>query len=305
MGLRIRGGAALPVLLIFLAGMLAFPGYAAEESAIAPAYPVPGYVAHLLDVARGELGYTEQESGYTRYGEWSGSPYCEWCAEFLCWCVSTTDSLYGTGLLNAVYPYYTGTNTGLNWFLDQGRYIARKGFVDGWGTQWYIKDGRPIERNGYIPQPGDWMFFSSAANKDTTHVAMVEYCSRDLAGKVSVHVLEGNMPDKVQRAVYPLDEWSILGYGTVLDLADIVLRGGSAGKKVWALQENLAYAGFLDAGEVDGRFGNTTADAVRKFQQIIYGAQTGIANRETQLALVKFVQDRMLNDLSKWVVDTP
>jgi hypothetical protein len=305
MGLHTRAGAALLALLLALTGMPAYLDAAVDTDVIAPAYAVPDYVLKLLDVARGELGYMELASGYTKYGEWSGDPFCEWCAEFLCWCVSTTDSLYGTGLLNAVYPLYSGTNTGLNWFLKQGRYIARKGFVNGWGTQWYINDRKPIERDSYIPQPGDWMFFSSAANKDTTHVAMVEFCSRDQDGNVAVHVLEGNMPDKVQRSAYPLNEWSILGYGTVYDLADIVLRAGNEGEKVRALQKNLASAGLVDASVADGLYGSATVEAVKQFQKIMDSVQTGIANRQTQIALREYVNERILNDPSYWIVDVP
>ena len=82
----------------------------AEEEIIAPAWPVPEYVTWLLDTARAELGYKESYNGYTKYGEWSGDPYAEWCAEFLCWCVAQVDTVHGTQLLTRIYPkyYHTG-----------------------------------------------------------------------------------------------------------------------------------------------------------------------------------------------------
>jgi len=100
-----------------------------EEIILAPAYPVPEYVEQLLDVARGELGYVEAANGYTKYGEWAGDPRAEWCAEFLGWCVGQVDERHGTQLLNTVYPLYSGTNTGLRWFLKAGRYISRTGEI--------------------------------------------------------------------------------------------------------------------------------------------------------------------------------
>ena len=58
-----------------------------EEEVITPAWEVPDYVTWLLEVAGNEVGYTEGAHGYTKYGEWAGDPYAQWCAEFLCWCV--------------------------------------------------------------------------------------------------------------------------------------------------------------------------------------------------------------------------
>lgn len=88
--------AAIRVIVFALLACLLCPLALAEDQMIDPAYPVPQYVHWLLDVARGELGYQEGSRGYTKYGEWSGDPYAEWCAEFLCWCVdrliSSTDS---------------------------------------------------------------------------------------------------------------------------------------------------------------------------------------------------------------------
>ena len=51
---------------------------------IQPAYPVPDYVEKLLGVASEEVGYTEGEHGFSKYGEWAGDPYAQWCAEFQC-----------------------------------------------------------------------------------------------------------------------------------------------------------------------------------------------------------------------------
>lgn len=268
---------------------------------IPPKYPVPEYVQALLDVAAHEIGYQEM-AGVTKYGKWAGDPRAEWCAEYLCWCVAKVDEKLGTHLLRNAYPMYGGSNTGRDWFLKQGRYIARTGFIDGWGTQWYMDSGEPVEKNSYVPQPGDWMFLGYFDNGSTSHVAMVEKCVSTVAG-VQVHVLEGNNPDRVQRAVYALDDWRIMGYGTVHELADIVLRMGNEGLKVKALQERLVLTGLLAEGGESGRYNQMTSDAVKEFQRMQGLTTTGIANRQTQQALVEYVAWWRANHAEYWTVD--
>ncbi len=254
------------------------------ENLVPFAYPVPRYVSQLIFIAETELGYTEETNGVTKYGIWSGDSKAEWCAEYLCWCTYQTDRQFATQLFNQLYPNYSGNNTGRDWFLQKGRYVSRLGVVPGWGSQWF-KDGSPVAANSYVPQPGDWMFFATGASGDTSHVAMVTHCTYDDDGGILVHVLEGNNPASVQRNTYPLSHWSILGYGTVNDVADIALKEGAKGQKVTALQQMLNRAGYLSDQHITGTFGEITLQAVKKFQQSQNLLVTGIATRETHLAL--------------------
>ena len=272
----------LSLLFIFL---FAFsPALAAEEEVIPPAWDVPDYVTALLEVASEEVGYTE-DHGRTKYGEWAGDPAAQWCAEFVCWCVDQVDKRTGTSLLRSVYPYYTSSNTGKNWFIKAGRYVVRKGRVEGWGYEWLKGSDSFIQSGDYIPQPGDWVFFNWGGGTDTEHVAMVEYCTRDRLGNVTVHVIEGNNPSSVQRNEYDLNSSSILGYGTVHDVADITMTFGCLGEKVYALQEKLAYLGYLDPSLVTGRYGDGTVEAVRAYQEARKLKVNGIANLQTQAKL--------------------
>ena len=270
---------------------------------IPPAYPVSGEVRRLIETAVAELGVTEDSAGRTKYGAWYGNPSAEWCAEFLCWAVAQTEAALGVKMLQESFPLYGATNIGRDWYLKQGRYIARTGFVSGWGSQWYKGQETPMEKNSYVPQPGDWMFFSHTPSGDTTHVAMVEACYLDGAGQVIVQALEGNNPDKVQRARYRLVDWRIQGYGTVHDLADIVLRGGSDSLKVKKLQEQLAIIRLLGESDLTGVYNHRTQEAVRAFQAIARLPQTGIANQQTQLALVRFAHQWMMEHTEFWTVD--
>jgi len=275
----------------------------AEEKIIPPLHQPPEYVDWLLQIARKEIGYTEDRSGVTKYGTWAGYPTAEWCAEFLCWCVHQVDKQYGTSLLNATYPNYSGTNVGRDWFIAQGRYIARKANIPNWGSQWFSGESVAMEKNGYIPLPGDWVFFSTNATGDTTHVAMVEYCSYDEFGDVQIHVIEGNNPSSVARKTYPINYWAILGYGTVYDLADVVMRFGNDGEKVKNLQGELVQAGLLDAQYVTGRYGSITTQAIKDFQKKMGLNPSGIANHETQLKLHEYVVELSKQNPENWVVD--
>ena len=278
-----------PFLVWMLLAALLLPAcVAAQEvpaTVVEPAYPVPHEVQVVLDIARAELGYTEASDGTTKYGTWTGDPQAEWCAEFLCWSVDQADKQLGTTLLTVQYPNYSANNTGRDWFIRQGRYIARTGFVPGWGSQWYKGESQSLPRNSYVPQPGDWVFFSYGATGDTSHVAMVERVLKTPDGSLVAEVLEGNMPVAVARAQYALDDWRIQGYGTVRDLADIVLRMGAQGEKVRQLQEKLAEVQLLQSEQVTGAYNQRTSDAVKAYQGIIGAKQTGIANQETQLSL--------------------
>lgn len=287
----------------FLACLLMLPAMAqalSSQTVIEPAWPVPDYVTWLLEVAAGEVGYREGDHGYSKYGEWAGAPYAQWCAEYLCWCVDQVDQQHGTQLLGQVYPLYSGSNTGRDWFIRQGRYIVRWGNLEGWGYQWLRDEDSFITTGSYIPQPGDWVFFTWDSDRDTDHVAMVEYCTRDENGNVQLHVLEGNTPVEVKRAVYDLTYTRILGYGTVHDVADVTIRAGNAGEKVRQLQEKLMLLGLVD--KADGVFGPATAEAVKAFQTRQGMKATGIASIAMQKALNRAVDEAIDNDPATWLV---
>lgn len=283
--------------------LYALPGLAlSSKTVIPPAYPVPDYIEWLLDVAADEIGYEEGEHGRTKYGEWAGDPYAQWCAEYLCWCVNQVDEQHGTKLLHNQFPMYSGSNTGKNWFIRQGRYVARNGNLDNWGYQWLKGEEHFIRTGSYIPQPGDWIFFTWDSDDDTDHVAMVEYCTTDQDGNVTIHALEGNVPSSVQRAVYDLTYTRILGYGTVHDVINTTMRFGNGGEKVRALQEKLARLGYLAPDKVDGAYGQGTADAVKAFQQNNGLKVLGIANMATQYAIDQAVEIAIDNDPATWTV---
>lgn len=293
-------------LVLLICSLVGFHVSAQQEAnfqVIEALYPPRPEVLALLQVAEGELGYSEDSAGRTKYGAWYGDAAAEWCAEYLCWSVAQVEKQLNLNLLQVQFPLYGATNIGRDWFIKEGRYIARTGFVDGWGSQWLRGQSLRMERNSYIPQPGDWVFFSYTPSGDTTHVAMVEKVLRLDDGRIMIQVFEGNMPDRVQRARYSLDDWRILGYGTVWDLADIALRGGNEGLKVKRLQENLMVIGLLNTGDDSGKYDHKTQEAVRSFQAMSQLPQTGIANQETQISLFAFTSEWINSHTEFWQVD--
>jgi len=264
----------------------------------------PEFVRLLLQVAAEEIGYGEGSRGYTKYGAWAGDPYAEWCAEFVCWCVDQVDQRYGTQLLRNIYPYYTGQNTGRDWFITRGRFVYRKGHCPGWGYQWLLGEDKLMKKNDYIPRPGDLVFFSYNAAGDTEHVAIVEYCALDSAGNILIHVIEGNNPSKVQRNAFRLDNSQILGFGACQDVAGTTMRGGNRGDKVRWLQEGLHELGYLDVRHINGVYVGHTKSAVAAYQQTIQDKTVnGIADMITQNALRAALYEKAINSPDAWLVE--
>ncbi len=264
----------------------------------------PAFVEMLLAVAKAELGYTEGSNNHTKYGEWSGDPNAAWCAEFICWCVNQTDMRHGLSLLNAVYPKYSGQNTGKEWFITRGRFLFRKAVCPDWGPQWLNGMDRNLMKNEYLPRSGDLMFFSYNEAGDTEHVALVEFCARHEDGQIYVHVIEGNNPDRVQRNFYALDDSQVLGYGLCEDVIGTAMRFGNTGDKVLKLQQDLCELGFLEERHLTGTYGSNTRAAVIHFQQEAMYEENpnGIANIYTQRAMADMLEELRYNSPDSWLV---
>ena len=181
--------------------------------------------------------------------------------------------------------------------------MYRKGNCPGWGYQWLRGSDHLMTKNEYIPRPGDLVFFSYNEAGDTEHVALVESCTRDADGGVTVHVLEGNNPASVQRNQYALNSSQVLGFGTCEDVADTTLRSGCAGDKVRTLQCRLTQLGFLEERHQTGVYGGNTRAAVVAYQQTMEGkTPTGIADRQTQQAIEAAIRQLEFDSPDTWLV---
>ncbi len=155
----------------------------------------------ILIIARSQLGYSadrtfymEDSEGfhpYTRYGDWNGNPFINWCDCFVSFCIC-----YGG---NGQYPQESSCYRHM---------LALK------------KAGYWREWNSYLPRKGDIVFFSFPEKYPMpTHVGLVEEVLWGEDGQPGQLVtIEGNMSNPeggaacVRRVVRSLRD--VVGYGT-------------------------------------------------------------------------------------------
>ena len=170
----------------------------------------------LVAAAVNELGYSATKGGYSKYGEWGGSAYGEWCSEFVSWCVNFADEYYGTSMLGSDYPLQTSCEGGSMWYKERGRYVTVNGGLRGEEGQFYLSDGVSVADRPYIPQKGDLIYIEWYKYNRLDHVGIVEMVTQDADGTYYVHTIEGNTSDSCARRSYRVGSASILGYGTPL-----------------------------------------------------------------------------------------
>ncbi len=251
----------------------------------------------LINAAVSELGYTATKGGYSKYGEWGGKAYGEWCSEFVSWCVARADEVYGTSMLGSDYPLQTSCEDGANWFKERGRYITVNGGLRGEEGQFYLDDGAYVADRPYIPQRGDLIYIEWYKYNRLDHVGIVEFVTQDADGTYLVHTIEGNNhilgpePTQVRRYTYRLDDPSIRGYGVREEgLVGTELAMGSAGSEVVAFQKRLIELGFYD-DEPAGKFGKGTETATKNYQKKRDLPVTGVADRQTLAAIASEIEN--------------
>ncbi len=249
----------------------------------------------VLKVAQEELGYTEGPlSNETKYGEWFCGGRVSWCAEFITWCVDQADQRYGTEMMDTLFPYYGGPSTGAPFFIQRGRFISDDGKIPVSGMlQWLIGSDHYLEANEYIPYPGDYIwFYYYSRRQGTDHVALVEGASENADGSICIHVIEGNNPDSVQRAVYDLTDKSIYGYGTPVRRAWSNLRLYVENDDVLALQRDMLALGYyaMEEGR-EGAFTEALQMAVKQLQRDAGLPADGIVDIDTRAAMEEMLAD--------------
>ena len=204
----------------------------------------------VIKIAQEELGYTEgPKKDESKYGEWYAGKRVAWCAEFLTWCVNEADTRYGTSMLRDIYPMYGKAKEGAPWFVARGRFVTDDDRIPKTHEkQWLIGADHYLVNNEYIPFPGDYLWIAwYSPEVGTDHVAIVEDVTRDAAGEVQIHVIEGNNPDKVQRNVYALSYKLIYGFGTPVRRAYTDVGLHDTCDDIYVLQSFLTRKGYLKA----------------------------------------------------------
>ena len=109
--------------------------------------------ADLIGVALTQVGYREGSNGYTKYGDWYGAPYTDWCGMFVSWCANQagipTSVLRKNGFASAsgfgIPTYYAsqktprpgdlffktnGSHTGIVYYIDGDYFYTLEGNTD-------------------------------------------------------------------------------------------------------------------------------------------------------------------------------
>ena len=155
----------------------------------------------LLAIARSQLGYQESSrnykvmedgetiKGYTRYGDWYGITYGDWCAMFVSFCLNYAE------IPQEVIPYESGCARWIEALADSDYDLYR-----------------PV--GTYTPVPGDLIFFDWEEDGFSDHVGIVaELVPATEEEPAKVKTIEGNSGNRVAEQEYDLDDSMILGYG--------------------------------------------------------------------------------------------
>ena len=158
------------------------------------AYPYTGDLRKdLVGIAKTQVGYSESERnyevgsdgirrGYTRYGAWYGTPYMDWSAAFVSFCLNYAGA----------DPAQTPGNIGAAAMAEL----------------WKARD-RYVPAGEYIPAAGDLVFFTN----NTVAIVSEVYST-------TFHMIRGDMDGAVGTASLMLNDPSIAGWGmTVISTA--------------------------------------------------------------------------------------
>ena len=152
----------------------------------------------LLSVARSQIGYTAdsafifREGGkhfYSRYGEWYGAPYAEWCVMFISFCA------HYANVPQSILPRDAGVVSMMNYMIESNAFHAKA--------------------SDYIPGKGDIIFLDYLGSGMPTHAGIVESCTDGI-----IVTVEGNTSQGVASKSYPLDYEYLVGFGSFQTLAE-------------------------------------------------------------------------------------
>lgn len=206
-------------------------------------------------IAQSQLGYSESKTnfhiaddgetknGYTRYGQWYGSPYGEWNSLFTYFC------MYYAGVDRQSVPYGSGTAA---WAAE----LEKKKLVQS------IKDT--------TLQKGDVILIDTDLDDKADRSAVVTQLIEQ-GGKTQLEAIEGNVSGSVAKSTYQLDDKHIIG---------CVKLDGAAGEMLF---EQVSASGVRVTAKADkGTFPENTTMTVTDIEksEAVKTAQQGIGTAE-------------------------
>ncbi|MBE5935529.1 MAG: hypothetical protein E7262_07030 [Lachnospiraceae bacterium] len=177
-------------------------------------------VKKLVKVAKNEIGYTEEASGWTKYGQW----YADMVG----------DQEYATANWSCMFAAWCGKEAGLS--EDEFGYFGYTGY---W-VSWFKNNNAYHEPQNYKAQSGDIVFFDTNKDGKIDNVGIVE---KNSWGKLSV--IKGNVNKTVTRVKYSNKDEAIYGYGTPLGLEN----SGRLAKPILGIDVS-SYNGNIDWNQV-------------------------------------------------------
>ncbi|MBQ1903253.1 MAG: hypothetical protein II168_02700, partial [Ruminococcus sp.] len=191
-------------------------------------------------IAQSQLGYSESKTnfhiaddgetknGYTRYGQWYGSPYGEWNSLFTYFC------MYYAGVDRQSVPYGSGTAA---WASE----LEKKKLVQS------IKDT--------TLQKGDVILIDTDLDDKADRSAVVTQMT-EKDGKKLIETIEGNVDGKVAQSTYQLDDKHLIG---------CVKLDGAAGEMLF---EQVSASGVKVTAKADkGTFPENTTMTVTDIEK--------------------------------------
>lgn len=161
------------------------------EQTLARAELTGVWAEDVIAIAETQLGYTESTVNYqvaedgtlqgiTRYGQWYGDPYGDWCAMFASFCL---DYAQVEGM-----PLESSCARWIEALTEAGLYQAAP---------------------DYTPVAGDLIFFDTDQDGLSDHMGLAV----EIFENGTIKVIEGNSGDRVQYVEYELTDETILGFG--------------------------------------------------------------------------------------------
>lgn len=158
----------------------------------------------VIAVAESQLGYRESTANYivmedgettkgiTRYGQWYGDPYGDWCAMFVSFCLNYA------AIPETAIPYDEGCQ---RWIETLAK------------PEWALYR----EAGTYVPVKGDIVFFDNDDDGSSDHVGLVQNVEEEM-----LTVVEGNSANRVRVKEYQWNDACIMGYGTLPENPDFL-----------------------------------------------------------------------------------
>lgn len=130
----------------------------------------------IIGVALTQVGYIEESGGYTKYGQWFGRPYADWCGIFISWCADQA------GIPTSVLP--------------------RNGLASpsGFGFSTYYTSSQ------YTPKPGD-LFFTPNGRGGFSHAGIVYSVSGSTFSTLEGNTWYNGLPHGVYSRTRNLSEY--------------------------------------------------------------------------------------------------